>query len=146
MISDKEQPKGVFVDFEGMTYPDVLAAIKILQKRERELYGPYMAEERRKAAIRSQQRAENQKKLEAKAIEDFGTLMVGDIVKVTGVRDSRYPYREVTGFHRGMTFTGWQIRQNKDGTFERGSQHTSHMANKIRGVAKRAELELVDKL
>jgi hypothetical protein len=145
MISDKEQPKSVFVDFEGMTYPDVLAAIKILQKRERELYGPYMAEERRKAAIRSQQRAENQKKLEAKAIEDFGTLMVGDIVKVTGVRDSRYPFREITGFKNGG-FTGWQIRKARDGSYQRGSQHTDHMANKIRGVAKRAELELVDKL
>jgi hypothetical protein len=138
----------VIIDTDKLNYETALAAIRTLEKRREELYKPFMVEQRRKAAIRRQQREENNKKLEAKALEDFETLIPGDIVKVTGVRDSRYPYREVTSVEgpRGSwddgQFSGWQIRQLRDGSFQRGSQHTTHMANKIRGIVHRAQLEL----
>lgn len=138
----------MIIDTEKLDYKGAIDAIEVLKARANLLYGPYMHEQRMESMRRSQQRAENNKKLEAKALEDFATLMPGDIVKVTGVRDKRYPFREVTAVTPGRkewgggSFTGWQIRQLRDGSFERGSQHTDHMANKIRGVVHRATLEL----
>lgn len=142
----------MIIDTDKLGYEELDALITQLKARLGELSQPYWAEKARIADERRLQRAENEKKLEANAIEVFHTLVPGDIVKVTGTRNRHYPFREVTnveapkGSWSNGQFTGWQVRQLRDGTFQRGSEHTTHMANKIRGVVHRAELELVEKV
>jgi hypothetical protein len=123
------------VDIDTLTYLEVDALIAKLRKRSAELAPAYWEEEHRKAQERSAQRAEQQKKIDAEALRMFGEAEVGDLVMITGMRDSRYPYRQITAI-TNTGFTGWQVRPNRDGTFQRGPQHTDHMAKKIRGLYK----------
>jgi hypothetical protein len=116
-----------------LTYPEVVELIFKLQARERELYPSYSKEKRSLSMIRSQQRRLNEERLEAAGEQMFDEVNVGDIVRITGMRDHTFPYREITG-KNGRNFTGWQVRQMRDGSVVRGSEHTSHMANKIRGI------------
>lgn len=138
------------IDLDRLDYEGCDVAIATITARKKELYPAYAAEERRKAAERRAAREASKQKQEAQALEDFATLIPGDIVKVTGVRDTRYPLRQVMEIEpvKNMwspgQFRGRQMRQLKDGSFEYGREFTTHMANKIRGVVHRAEMELTN--
>ena len=123
------------VDIDALTYPEVEDLIQTLRKRMNELSQAYWAEQHHKSLKRSAERAEQLKIANAAAVKLFETVKEGDIVRVIGVRDTRYPYRCVTS-KQSNGFTGWQMRKLRDGSFQQGCQHTDHMSNKIREVIK----------
>lgn len=96
-------------------------------------------EKRKKDQIESRKRskaaAERKRKLEFLGEELFDKIKIGDIVKVDGIKNPQFKYREVveidTKFHQ---FTGRQVAFKRDGSFYYGKQLTTHMANKIREI------------
>lgn len=71
--------------------------------------------------------------LEEKSRQMFSTLRQGDLVRVVGVRDSRYRYRLVDEII-GDSFKGFQYGKNRQGKWVRGDNYTTHMSTKIREV------------
>lgn len=126
------------MDISNLTYPETQELILRLQAHARSTWYDYSLGERIKSKKRSKQRAESDRRLETEAIQMFKRVELGDIVRVTGVRNAQYPYREVTS-KQSDQFTGWQMRYMRDGTWQRGSEHTTHMSNKIRAFV-RAEM------
>lgn len=65
----------------------------------------------------------------------FDTITTGAIVKVDGIRNKRYPYREVIEIDRKYRhFTGRQCAFDRAGNIVYGSEYPRHMANKIREI------------
>lgn len=74
------------------------------------------------------------RELEKAGVEMFyERVKVGSIVRVDGVRNLAYKYREVTEVGRGQ-FTGRQVKFDRDGNVIYGTEYTTHMANKIREI------------
>lgn len=83
---------------------------------------------------RNIQRAIRKRELEARSREIFANLVPGDLVRITGTRNTRYPLRLVTSVDHDR-FSGWQFRYNRNNNlYERGTEHTTHMSTKIREV------------
>jgi hypothetical protein len=77
---------------------------------------------------------QRKKKLEALGLEMFANLKVGDFVRVDGIKNKMYPWRQVVAIEKN-SFSGFQCYKDKTGHFVMGKEYTTHMSNKIREIA-----------
>ena len=100
-----------------------------------------LADKRRaQSRDRSKQRKSHLAEVEASAVLLLERVKIGDFVRVAGVRDARYPWREVAE-KSSNSFRGFQYRFDKmTNQWIRGSEYTTHMSNKIREMIRQEDV------
>lgn len=122
-----------------MTIEEMDHVLDLLKtKRDELLLSGFSTLHQRDRAIqarRSKAAKKSREALQYKGEQLAEQVRVGDIVRVVGVRNTKYNYRLVTSITE-TSISGWQMGRTRTGTWFAGPEHTTMQTKNIREVFK----------
>lgn len=115
---------------ENCSEKDCRALEKLINARMRDL----RISENEKRSKKNESSKRRKRELEELGEQMFTELKVGDFVRVDGIKNKMYPWRQVVAIEKD-SFSGFQCYKDKNGHFVMGKEYTTHMSNKIREIA-----------